>query len=111
MSTDIQTGKIPPLVSNVSTARSQNQGQSTGSHASRNVGHGAAADTVSMTDLAARLKQIESVLAAMPAVNKQLVAEIKQSIDNGSFDMDYAGTAARLIEMESAKSDSNSSQG
>ncbi len=111
MSTDIQTGKIPPLVGNVSTARSQNQGQTAGSHAPRSVGQGGSADTVSMTDQAARLKQIESVLAEMPAVNKQLVSEMKQAIANGSFDMDYAGTAARLIEMESAKSDSNNSNG
>lgn len=106
MSTDIQTGKISPLVSSVTTSRPQQHGQPTASPTARGTGQTGAADTVSMTEQAARLKHFEAVLAEMPQVNTKLVAEMKQAIADGSLDMDYAGTAARLIEMESARSDS-----
>lgn len=107
MSTDIQTGKIPPVVGNASTSKPTHQNRSSGSAEAGASTQAASADTVSVTDQAARLKKFEAMLAEIPQVNSQLVAEMRQAIAEGSLDMDYEGTAAKLMEMESAKSGSS----
>lgn len=101
MSNDIQTGKISPVVGNSTTAKPAQHDRSA-SPAESSVSQASASDTVSMTDQAARLKKFEAMLAEIPQVNQQLVAETRQAIADGSLDMDFEGTASRLMEMERA---------
>jgi len=109
MSTDIQTGKIPASISNPGTAKSSLQDRSAGTVKSAGTGQTTTADTVSMTDQAARLQQFEAKLAEVPHVNPQLVNEMKLAIAEGSLDMDFEGTAAKLIEIEGANSEGSDS--
>lgn len=106
MSTDIQTGKIPANVISSSASNTLNNGHKAKSGSAGQVAPAGILDTVSVTDQAARLKELESTLAAYPEVNSSLVAEMKQAIADGSLEMNFEDTAADLIEIESAKSDS-----
>ena len=106
MSTEIQTGKIPANVISPSTSNTLDNGQKAKSGSASQAAPAGIIDTVSMTNQAARLKELESTLAAYPEVNASLVAETKQAIADGTLEMNFEDTAADLIEIESAKPDS-----
>ena len=106
MSTEIQTGKIPANVISPSTSNTLDNGQKAKSGNASQAAPAGIIDTVSMTNQAARLKELESTLAAYPEVNASLVAETKQAIADGTLEMNFEDTAADLIEIESAKPDS-----
>ena len=99
MSTDIQTGNMPVnLIHNPKNPRSESHSVGSTSLQDRQI---RSVDTVSITDEVSRLQEIETLLAAIPAVNGKLVAKISQEIANGSFEVDPRSTASKLIEMES----------
>jgi len=106
MSTDIQTGKIPANVISPSASNNLDNGHKAKSGGAPQAAPRGITDTVSVTDQAARLKELESTLAAYPEVNSSLVAEMKQAIADGNLEMNFEDTAADLIEIEGAKSDS-----
>lgn len=62
----------------------------------------ASSDRVSVTDTASRLQKIEEQLSAMPEINHQKVAEIKKAIADGTFTLDPAAIAEKLIAFESS---------
>lgn len=106
MSTEIQTGKIPANVISPSASNTLDNGHKAKSGNAAQPSPAGIIDTVSMTDQAARLKELESTLAAHPDVDASLVAEMKQAIADGTLEMNFEDTAADLIEIESARSDS-----
>lgn len=59
-------------------------------------------DSVSLTDAAAQLRRIEASLADLPEVDNDKVAAIRQSIENGSYQVDAARVADSLLQVESA---------
>lgn len=106
MSTDIQTGKIPATVISSSASNTLDNGQKAKSGSTSQATPPGITDTVSVTDQAARLKELESTLATYPEVNSSLVAEMKQAIADGSLEINFDDTAADLIDIESARSNS-----
>jgi len=106
MSTEIQTGKIPVNVISPSASNTLDNGHKAKSSNASQASPPGITDTVSMTDQAARLKELEATLAAYPEVDASLVAEMKQAIADGTLEMNFEDTAADLIEIESAKSNS-----
>tara|TARA_R110002073_G_scaffold57768_2_gene146525 strand:+ start:1787 stop:2116 length:330 start_codon:yes stop_codon:yes gene_type:complete len=104
MSTDIQTGKIPANVISSGASNTLDNGHKAKSGSAQQAARAGITDTVSVTDQAARLQELESTLAAYPEVNSSLVAEMKQAIADGSFEMNFEDTAADLIAIEGAKS-------
>ena len=58
-------------------------------------------DTVSFTDSAALLANVEKTLQDTPVVDTQRVEDIRQAIANGSFEIDTARVAEKLIGFES----------
>lgn len=103
MSTEIQTGKIPANVISPSASNTLDNGHKAKSSNAAQAAPAGIIDTVSMTDQAARLKELESTLAAYPEVDASRVAEMKQAIADGTLEMNFDDTAADLIEIESAK--------
>ena len=103
MSTEIQTGKIPANVISPSASSTLDNGQKAKSSSASPAAPAGIIDTVSMTDQAARLRELESTLAAYPEVDASLVAEMKQAIAEGTLEMNFEDTASDLIEIESAK--------
>ncbi len=63
-------------------------------------GTAAAGDTVSLTSSAQLLQKLEEILAAAPASDTQRIAALKEAIDSGTYEIDAANIAERLIRME-----------
>ncbi len=90
------TLKVPEENSQVRVGRGEpnrNQEQ-TGSSAGR--------DTISLTDTASRMRSLENTVAAMPVVDSQRVAEIKQAIQEGTYEINPERIAEKMLDMERA---------
>jgi len=57
-------------------------------------------DTVSLTDTAARLKELEMGLASQPVVDVQRVKSVQSAINDGTFEVDPDSVAEKMIEFE-----------
>lgn len=58
---------------------------------------GVAGSSLQLSDLSSRLKDVESKLVQSDAFDAQRVAEIRQSIRNGSFSVNAEAVADKLI--------------
>jgi negative regulator of flagellin synthesis FlgM len=58
-------------------------------------------DTVSLSDNAVQLGKLGESVAATPAVDAQRVEQVKQAIENGSYEVDPAKVAEKLMRFES----------
>ncbi len=58
------------------------------------------ADTVSLTDTAARLKELEMGLASQPVVDTQRVQSVQSAINDGTFEVDPDSVAEKMIDFE-----------
>ena len=67
----------------------------------KETGGSSTSDTVSISDNAAQLGKIESAEVATPVVDAKRVEQIKQAINDGSFTVDPAKIADRLMQFES----------
>ncbi len=65
-------------------------------------GSSAGQDTVILTDTAARMRSLENTVASMPVVDSQRVAEIRQAIQEGSYEINPERIAAKMLDMEQA---------
>lgn len=61
----------------------------------------AASDKISLTDAAARLRELEQRLADLSGVDGQRVEAIKQAIADGSYQVDPKRVADALLALES----------
>lgn len=61
-----------------------------------------ATDTVSLTDMAARLHKLEAGLASIPVVDARRVDGIRLAITNGSFEVDPQEVAVKIISFETS---------
>jgi len=64
-------------------------------------GKSSTSDTVSISDNAAQLGKTDNSAVATPVVDTQRVEQIKQAISNGSFEIDPAKIADKLMQFES----------
>ena len=69
--------------------------QSTGNGASRN------ADVVTLTDLAARLQQLTQSVANVPVVDMHRIEAFRQSVADGSYQLDTKAVAEKFTLFES----------
>ncbi|MDM3871027.1 flagellar biosynthesis anti-sigma factor FlgM [Porticoccus sp. W117] len=60
----------------------------------------AAGDTVTVTDQAARLQELEQSLANTPVVDSARVAELREAIASGSYQPDPQRIADKLSQLE-----------
>lgn len=61
---------------------------------------GASDDKVSFTDVASRLQSLEAAMAKEPAVDPHRVEAVRQSIEDGTFEVNAESIASRLMEMD-----------
>jgi negative regulator of flagellin synthesis FlgM len=59
------------------------------------------ADTVTFTGPALALQKLSEAVAKAPVVNTQKVASVKQSVQNGTYQVDAGRVADKLLEFES----------
>ncbi len=57
-------------------------------------------DTVTLTDTAARLRDLGNTLSALPVTDTQRVAEVKKAIEEGAYKVDAGRVARKMIELE-----------
>ena len=67
-----------------------------------------AGQEVSLTDTAAKLKQLEAQIASQPVVDAKRVESVKKAIADGSFKIDANRIADRMAEFENLLADKNS---
>lgn len=91
----------------------QSTSQSAGVSAERNqpapvredTGRSSTADTVSLTDTAAKLQSLERSLDKLPVVDSERVSELRQAIADGSYEVNSARVADKLLNLERSLSD------
>ena len=66
---------------------------------------GPGSDRVSLTDTARQLQALENRVAGEPVVDNQRVQAVRQSINDGSFQVDAERVAEKLIGIEQALTD------
>jgi negative regulator of flagellin synthesis FlgM len=57
-------------------------------------------DTVTLTDTAARLRNLQETLATLPVVDSGRVESLQRAIANGSFEIDTQRVAEKLFTFE-----------
>lgn len=61
-----------------------------------------ALDTLSLTDTGALLQKLDAAIAATPVVDMARVHRIQQAIENGTYEIDPARVAEKLLAFETA---------
>ena len=75
-------------------------GRNKSAPAQEETGKPAASDTITLTDTAARLRDLGNSLSALPVTDSQRVETIKKSVEDGSYKIDAERVATKLIELE-----------
>lgn len=60
----------------------------------------ASSDTVELTSSAKLLERLDKTLAALPVVDSNRVAAVKQAIENGDYEIDADAIADAMIRLE-----------
>jgi len=63
-------------------------------------GKSSSADTVSLSDNAVQLGKLENAAVSTPVVDTQRVEQVKQAIKDGSYEVDPAKIADKLMQFE-----------
>ena len=64
-------------------------------------GKSSTADTVSISDNATQLGKLNNSIDTAPVVDAQRVEQVKQAISNGTYEVDAAKVADKLMQFES----------
>lgn len=97
-------------VTGLPSSQSQRSGEGSQVQVARNeptaaqqqTGRPSSVDTVSLTDTAARLRELENSLAKLPVMDSQRVETIQRSIENGTYEVDARRTAEKMLGFERA---------
>ena len=65
-------------------------------------GRPSTSDTVSLTNAAAQISNLENTLAELPVVDTQRVDAIKQALADGSYQIDAERVADKLLSLENS---------
>ena len=98
-------GLHPSALKNTGEGTSARVGRDDPSVAKQETGRPATADTVSLTDTAARLKSLETSVASLPVVDAQRVEHIKKTLANGTYNIDDKKVASKLQKFEQSLND------
>lgn len=84
----------------VSENRQQNRSNSSANGVSKHGNDNVSDDSVSITDAAQKLADVESEINASPVVDRARIEAIKSAIADGSFRPDPEKIASKLMELE-----------
>lgn len=96
----INTSGISPSPRVETDRKTGGSATGTTSEAASAQGRGGSEDTVELTDTATRLSQLAQELSAADGVDLQRVDSIRQSIAEGSYEVDAGRIADALIQQE-----------
>jgi negative regulator of flagellin synthesis FlgM len=86
----------PVKGSNSSAVAPEKQGEAAGANAAATQ----STDQVTLTSSARSLQKIEETIAQTPVVNSSKVAAVKQAISSGTYKIDSAKVADKLLQFE-----------
>jgi len=97
----IEINGIPP--SKVSSSADDPQVKQTVEQTStdQESGKSSTADTVSLSDNAVQLGKLDNTAVSTPVVDTQRVEQVRQAIKDGSYEVDPAKVADKLMQFES----------
>lgn len=98
------TGHNPAQASNARAEAKGQVGRTDPPLPKQQTGQPSSADTVTLTDTAAQLHKLEAAIAAMPIVDIARVEDIRQALNNGSFQIDNQRVAEKMLRFEGARS-------
>lgn len=98
----IEINNITPTKAHRSTDDTKLNQSSEQPLAEQETGKSSATDTVSLSDNAVQLGKIEHAVAATPVVDTQRVEQLRQAISNGSYEVNAAKIADRLMQFENS---------
>lgn len=104
----IDINNIPPSSAQVSEVGSHRGGATptpTEKVAEKNSAPAPAADQVSLTPEAQQLRALEQQIAEQPVVDTQKVNAVKESLANGSYEIDSNRVAGKMMSLERALGD------
>jgi negative regulator of flagellin synthesis FlgM len=76
--------------------KSQNEGSAAPASTSQTGDH------VTLTDSARSLQKLSEAIAQAPVVNAAKVASVKQAVNNGTYQVDAASVADKMLQFEGA---------
>jgi len=102
MPTDINGFRTRTLDTNDSkpSTRTDSASGRAGSAPSPNAAATGTTDSVSLTDTATRLQQLDELLANAPEIDRARVDQLRQAIADGRYKMDTVHVADKLIALE-----------
>jgi len=100
---------MPNDINGINSGRSQHssnrtvedirrEGKSSGSSSTSSTGSG---DTVSLTDMASRLKSLEQKLTSQPEVDEARINRVRDAISSGEYRIDPEKVADKMMDFES----------
>ena len=89
----------------VSENRQQNRSNGSAVNAAKNGAEKVSDDSVSLTDVAQKMAEVESEISASPVVDRARIDAIKSAIADGSFRPDPEKIASKLMELEISLTD------
>lgn len=95
---------ITGLPGNAAQSRTESNqvqvGRNEPSAAQQASGRPSTVDTVSLTDTAARLREMGNTLAKLPVVDSQRVEAVRRAIAEGTFEVDAERIARKMLSFE-----------
>ena len=91
-------GKVGGKVEDTGANRKVQQSTDGSRHAARS--GTASSDTVELTSSAKLLERLDKTLAALPVVDSNRVAAVKEAIENGDYEIDADAIADAMIRLE-----------
>lgn len=95
-------GQSPSLTSHITQSNGKDEARNEQTGTSQPSDRpGVEGDSVSITNTAGMLKHMEATLSSVPVVDQQRVADIKQALSNGTFNVNPDRIAAKMLNLES----------
>jgi negative regulator of flagellin synthesis FlgM len=97
----IEINGIPPSKVSSTTDDSQVKQAVEQTSTQQESGKSSTADTVSLSDNAVQLGKLDNAAVSTPVVDTQRVEQVKQAIKDGTYEVDPAKVADKLMQFES----------
>lgn len=95
------TGTLPPSTGAAGGTQGADKSQAAPPAAGATPAASTGADTVNFTGPALTLQKLSEAVAKAPVVNTEKVAAVKQSIQNGTYQVNAGSVADKILQFES----------